>query len=276
MFDVIQNISLSYYIIFVFSDGNHKLVRWGLYVHAGIDGFSRACLYLRCSNNNRSITVLNAFEDAVARFSVIPRFVRTDYGTENYKVWQAMLDNHQGDDSSRPVLLGSSVHNQRVERFNRDINRNIRDLYATLFYKLETKGILDCGNLLDKFSLHYVFIPRINKSLDMLSVVHNNHKISTEGNATPNQLVAIHDWQYHPDEHHVPIPQSSDDMLRGIMDHPPVEPDTTEVLSNDHREFLLRTVPPDTEDGEYGLTVYEAVREYVHKHGQLAIDTDLA
>lgn len=244
-------------------------------MHAGIDGFSRACVYLRCSNNNRSATVLNAFEDAIGRFNVIPRFVRTDYGTENYKVWQAMLDNHQGDDSFLPVLLGSSVHNQRVERFNRDINRNIRDLYATLFYKLESKGILDCGNPLDKFSLHYVFIPRINRSLDSLSAVHNNHKISTEGNMTPNQLVALHDRQSHPNEHYVPVPQNSTDV-RGIMEQIPVEPEGDEemIISNYHQEFLLRVVPPETEDDDNGLTVYEAVREYVHKHGQPIVDAD--
>ena len=38
-------------------DGNHKLIRWRLVIHGGIDGFSRLITYLHCSNNNRSDTV---------------------------------------------------------------------------------------------------------------------------------------------------------------------------------------------------------------------------
>jgi hypothetical protein len=33
-------------------DGNHKLIRWRLVVHGGVDGYSRLPVYLHCSNNN--------------------------------------------------------------------------------------------------------------------------------------------------------------------------------------------------------------------------------
>ncbi|XP_072554131.1 uncharacterized protein [Paramormyrops kingsleyae] len=33
-------------------DGNHKLIRWRIVVHAGIDGFSRLITYLKVSTNN--------------------------------------------------------------------------------------------------------------------------------------------------------------------------------------------------------------------------------
>lgn len=38
-------------------DGNHKLIKWRLVIHGGIDGFSRVVTYLWCVNNNRSETV---------------------------------------------------------------------------------------------------------------------------------------------------------------------------------------------------------------------------
>ncbi len=36
--------------------------------------------------------------------------------------------------------------------------------------------------------LHCVYLPRVNKSLDEFVTAHNNHRISTEKNKTPEQL----------------------------------------------------------------------------------------
>ena len=45
-------------------DGNHKLIRWRMVVHGGVDGYSRSIVYLQCSTNNRTTTVLSAFREA--------------------------------------------------------------------------------------------------------------------------------------------------------------------------------------------------------------------
>ena len=92
-------------------DGNHKLIRWKFVVHAAIDGFSRACIYLKCSKNNRSDTVLAHFRQAVHTSYVIPTCVRTDHGGENVSVWQPVLESCSNY-SHPAVLTGSSVHNQ--------------------------------------------------------------------------------------------------------------------------------------------------------------------
>ncbi len=39
-------------------DGHHKLIRWRIVTHGGIDGFSRIPVYLVASNNNHATTVL--------------------------------------------------------------------------------------------------------------------------------------------------------------------------------------------------------------------------
>ena len=36
------------------TDGHHKSIRWKTVTHAGIDGFSRMIVYMKCSNNNKS------------------------------------------------------------------------------------------------------------------------------------------------------------------------------------------------------------------------------
>lgn len=46
-------------------DGHHSLIRWGVVVHGGIDGFSRLIVYLYCSSNNCASTVTQLFQRAV-------------------------------------------------------------------------------------------------------------------------------------------------------------------------------------------------------------------
>lgn len=51
-------------------DGYHKLIRWRLVVHGGIDGYSRLITFLKVSPNNNAETVLSAFVEAVGQFLV--------------------------------------------------------------------------------------------------------------------------------------------------------------------------------------------------------------
>ncbi len=73
-------------------DGHHSLIRWGLVVHGGIDGFSRLVVYLYCSSNNRADTVTQLFRQATELFGV-PSRVRSDKGGENIGVCEFMIRN---------------------------------------------------------------------------------------------------------------------------------------------------------------------------------------
>ena len=49
-------------------DGNHKLMRWRIVIHGGIDGYSRTVVHLACSDNNTASTVLEQFLGVVYRY----------------------------------------------------------------------------------------------------------------------------------------------------------------------------------------------------------------
>ena len=166
-------------------DGHHKLIWWRFVIHASIDGFSRTITYLSCADNNRALTVLNAFQRGVLQY-VLPDHVRSDYGGENVAVWRFMIANHALDFSC--VLSGSSVHNEQIERLWHDIHRCIGTTFATLFREIEHRGILDSTNEVDIYCLHYVFKPRISKCITEFKDSWNSHSLSSEGNMSPNQL----------------------------------------------------------------------------------------
>lgn len=121
----------------------------------------------------------------MSRYS-LPSRVRSDYGIENVDVARFMLI-HRGTGRGS-ILTGSSIHNQRVERMWRDVRRIVVRQYYNLFFYLEENQLLDPYNDLDLYSLHYVYIPRINRALDEYVRQHNNHPVRTESHRTPLQL----------------------------------------------------------------------------------------
>ena len=95
-------------------------------------------------------------------------------------LWQLMEEG--GCNSGPSILLEASVHNQRVEQFDRDINHNIRDKFADIFYSFENDGLLDVTCEKDRVALYYTVIPRIIETLKMLPNSHNSHATCTERN----------------------------------------------------------------------------------------------
>ena len=166
-------------------DGNHKLIRWRLVIHGGVDGYSRTVVFLACSDNNRASTVFTAFEEAVATYG-IPSRVRSDLGGENVDVWRYMIEQHSSESA---VITGSSTHNERIERLWRDVFRSVGSVFYEIFCELEVRGQLDPLNEVDLFCLHWVYLPKLNNNcLQRFTQSWNNHPLSSERNQTPSQL----------------------------------------------------------------------------------------
>lgn len=164
---------------------SHKLIRWKLIVHVCIDGFSRLLIYCKCCDNNRAETVLNLFTEGTQKYG-IPSRARCDYGMENLLVGQFMLEQRGVDRGS--IISGSSVHNCQVERTHRDVYAGVLCLYARLFNDMENNDILDPLKDLHLYCLHYIYLPRINRSLEEFVAQMNNRPVSTEHNNSPVQL----------------------------------------------------------------------------------------
>ena len=146
-------------------DGHHKLVRWRVVIHGGIDGFSRLPVFLKASTNNKSETVLECFLIAVGAYG-LPSRVRCDKGGENVKVSEFWLNHPERGPGRGSCITGRSVHNQRIEHLWRDVFSGCVSLFYRIFYSLEDAGLLDPSNEGDLFSLHFVFLPRINRQLE--------------------------------------------------------------------------------------------------------------
>ena len=82
------------------------------------------------------------------------------------QVSEFMLDHPLRGPGRRSCITGRSVHNQRIERFWRDLYSSCIALYHMLFWSLEDSELLDVDNPVDLYCLHYIFVPQINRLLD--------------------------------------------------------------------------------------------------------------
>jgi len=118
----------------------------------------------------------------------MPLPVRTDFGMENVTVWEFMLQRRR---NSNAVNTGSSVHNQRIERLNRDVNNpHVASGFYNEFVQLEEYHMLDPLNDTYLFHLHCLYMPVIGRLTEFVAV-HNNHALSTAHNYSPMQLFHV-------------------------------------------------------------------------------------
>ena len=143
-------------------------------------------LFLRCSNNNLSQTVLELFLKAIENDALWPSRIRVDYGVENVQVCDAMVEARGEGRGS--FIAGPSTRNQRIERLWRDVFRCVCHLFYYVFYALEDTSLLNIENPTDLFALHLTFIPRINLALREYMEAFNHHKVRTANHWSPYQM----------------------------------------------------------------------------------------
>ena len=112
--------------------------------------------------------------------------VRVDRGGENIRIGEYMIEQRGPNRGS--IISGSSVHNQRIERFWRDVRKEVINYYRNIFTFFQKQYNVEFDDVNHKFIMHYMFLPRINMQLRIFQCSWNVHKLSTENNATPLEL----------------------------------------------------------------------------------------
>jgi len=230
-------------------------------------GYSRLITYLHCSGNNKSETVFKYFKEGTERFG-IPNRVRADKGGENVRV-KRFMNGYQGEGRGS-FIEGRSVHNQRIERLWVDLIKNITKMYTTIFMYLEDRCGLDINNNVYMFCLHYVFLPRINQSLEQWKRSWNHHKIRTEDSYSPLQLYTkgmiecgyrgMEDENVDPNEYGIDWegPQPEDNENSVFVDEP------RNILTQPQKSLLQSLVDPLQQDNDgHGINVYNQTARIV-------------
>ncbi len=129
-----------------------QFYRWKFYIHGAIDGYSRLNVYLKVADNKCAATVCEEFTAACLLYGV-PVRMRMDAGGENAAT-KMLMDNCWGPNH---VIIGSSVHNQRIERLWRDVFDQSLDQFHQLFHTMEQEGVLNIESDVHLYALHSVF-----------------------------------------------------------------------------------------------------------------------
>ena len=164
-------------------DGNMKLIRWKIVISGAVDGYSRRIVWLRAADNNFATTTLTYFLDAVQRLGPWSLY-RCDKGGENTLVTAAVkvMNDRRGDDGvGQTAILGTSVHNVRIERLWRDVVAKVVKRVSLMLERLEAAGDLNVDNPLHIFVVHCVDLPVLDRLLEEFVRMWNYHVLRTEG-----------------------------------------------------------------------------------------------
>ena len=104
------------------------------------------------------VNSLASFQLGVEKYG-LPKKVCSNHRGEIIAVWQYMMTAHG---HYKCVIIGSSAHNERIERLWRDVHRSVLVTFGNVFCELSDEDHLNGLNEVNMFCLHTIFISRIS------------------------------------------------------------------------------------------------------------------
>ncbi|XP_028414879.1 uncharacterized protein LOC114537959 [Dendronephthya gigantea] len=163
-------------------DGHDKLCGYQksmfpLCIYGGQDAFSSRVNFLRVWTTNNDPQVIGRFYfDYLYEHRVLPKIIRIDKGTETgvMATIHCFLHDRIGD-LENPVDSPSTQN--RIERWWRELHHRMEKFFKEQLRGLVENGDYDSSSITDRYMLSFVYIPVIQKELDIFRVsVWNTHQ----------------------------------------------------------------------------------------------------
>ena len=167
-----------------------------LRIHGCIDGASHYVLYAKVAPNKTQETLFEPFLAIVERFGS-PLQVRSDFATEHALIRRHMEGIRVG--TRNPFLVGSLVHNQRIEHWWRLLWEKVIWFHKNAIQEIVEQGYFIPDDPYHRASFQAIYIPILQDIVNEWIGVWNLHRvrlINEQGRYRPSHVPARYFQEY--------------------------------------------------------------------------------
>ena len=186
-------------------DAHCKLQLWGIEIYAAIDHYSRCIVWFYIGISARSaVSVLAQYLQTLSETGHMPKFLRTDHGTETTMAAQAHFelteDLHSEDDPlsfADCFKYGTSKANQRIEMWWNFMTKANLASWRAFFEELSALGQYNSRVFHDRVAHLAIYMPLLRRGGIQFVDLWNTHSIRSQKerpHTIPGPPEALYRW----------------------------------------------------------------------------------